>query len=171
MVPLGARRPLRELLDACHYFERTTKRRVTFEWARLHLTITRPRRAGRARVRPLRPRPRPLRGGPPRRSQAAIQGKNDTAQTAHELGKLLQESPLNNAHVNIIPLNPTRAYQGAAGGKKALQTFISVLGSYGVSATPRMRRGLDIDAGCGQLATDVAGKGAVASAGMAAPAV
>jgi adenine C2-methylase RlmN of 23S rRNA A2503 and tRNA A37 len=31
-----------------------------------------------------------------------------------------------------------------------VQAFIKVLEGYGVTATPRVRRGIDIDAGCGQ---------------------
>lgn len=33
--------------------------------------------------------------------------------------------------------------------------FISILAEYGVPATPRTRRGIDIDAGCGQLKAEL----------------
>ena len=36
---------------------------------------------------------------------------------------------------------------------QALAAFVAALESNGVSATPRVRRGIDIDAGCGQLST------------------
>ena len=32
-----------------------------------------------------------------------------------------------------------------------VQRFVDILGDYGVTATVRVRRGIDIDAGCGQL--------------------
>jgi 23S rRNA (adenine2503-C2)-methyltransferase len=79
---------------------------------------------------------------------AAISGQNDTPEQAHALGKLLQGL---NCHVNIIPLNPTTEYRKAASGLAQVNTFIEILETYGVSATVRVRRGIDIDAGCGQL--------------------
>jgi len=33
--------------------------------------------------------------------------------------------------------------------------FVDILAEYGVAATPRVRRGIDIDAGCGQLKAKV----------------
>jgi 23S rRNA (adenine2503-C2)-methyltransferase len=36
-----------------------------------------------------------------------------------------------------------------------IEQFISILGEYGASATVRVRRGIDIDAGCGQLKSNV----------------
>jgi 23S rRNA (adenine2503-C2)-methyltransferase len=79
---------------------------------------------------------------------AAIQGENDTPEQAHALGKLLKGLL---CHVNIIPLNPTGGYQHSPSAIERVQAFIDILASYGVSATVRVRRGIDIDAGCGQL--------------------
>jgi 23S rRNA (adenine2503-C2)-methyltransferase len=83
---------------------------------------------------------------------AAIAGKNDTSEQAHKLGALLKGLL---CHVNIIPLNPTGGYAGRPSNNAALQEFIAILGEYGVSATVRVRRGIDIDAGCGQLKSKV----------------
>ena len=79
---------------------------------------------------------------------ALIHGQNDAPETAHELGKLLKGML---CHVNLIPLNPTTGFDGQPTGGVAASEFVNVLQSYGVSATLRVRRGIDIDAGCGQL--------------------
>ena len=83
---------------------------------------------------------------------AAIAGENDTPQEAAKLGELLEGL---NCHVNIIPLNPTGGYAGQPADSQAVERFINILESYGVSATVRVRRGIDIDAGCGQLKSKV----------------
>lgn len=83
---------------------------------------------------------------------ALIQGENDTKEQADALGALLQGML---AHVNLIPLNPTAGYSGGPSAKTAIDAFIATLGEYGVSATVRVRRGIDIDAGCGQLKSKV----------------
>ena len=60
------------------------------------------------------------------------------------------------AHVNLIPLNPTGGYGGGPTGGANVEKFVEVLqNEFGISATPRMRRGIDIDAGCGQLKSAV----------------
>jgi 23S rRNA (adenine2503-C2)-methyltransferase len=82
----------------------------------------------------------------------AIQGENDTPQQAHALGKLLKGML---CHVNIIPLNPTGGYAHTPSAMERIERFIEVLGEYGVTATVRVRRGIDIDAGCGQLKSNV----------------
>lgn len=59
-------------------------------------------------------------------------------------------------HVNVIPLNPTGGFQGSPSGRTRVNEFISVLeNEFGISTTPRVRRGIDIDAGCGQLKTKI----------------
>lgn len=94
---------------------------------------------------------------------ALIQGENDSAEVAAELGRLLK--PLKGmCHVNIIPLNPTAGYDGGPSMAEAVEDFVAVLARFGVPATPRVRRGIDIDAGCGQLTVklkqdDVLGRG------------
>jgi 23S rRNA (adenine2503-C2)-methyltransferase len=82
-----------------------------------------------------------------------IEGKNDSAAQAHAVGRLLQGIP---AQVNLIPLNPTIGYGGAPTRSEAVRKFQDVLAEYGLPSTVRQRRGIDIAAGCGQLA--VAGR-------------
>jgi len=55
-------------------------------------------------------------------------------------------------HVNVIPLNPTKKYSGKATTREKAQEFQKVLQDSGVPCTIRLRRGIDIMAGCGQLA-------------------
>ena len=80
---------------------------------------------------------------------ALINGVNDTAVQAHKLGEQLKGRL---CHVNIIPLNPTQRYEGAPSTKSTVRDFQRTLTSYGISCTIRIRRGIDIQAGCGQLA-------------------
>lgn len=74
--------------------------------------------------------------------------ENDTPEQAHELGRLLADLL---CHVNVIPLNPTDGYQGAPSEPARVARFVDILGSYGITATVRVRRGIDVNAGCGQL--------------------
>jgi len=81
---------------------------------------------------------------------ALIEGRNDTADHAHAVGRLIRGLP---AHVNLIPLNPTAGYPGAPSRGEAARRFQRVLADdYGLPSTVRQRRGIDIGAGCGQLA-------------------
>jgi 23S rRNA (adenine2503-C2)-methyltransferase len=79
---------------------------------------------------------------------ALIVGENDSPEAAHQLGRRLKGLL---CHVNLIPLNPTGGFAGRPTDVGAANAFVTVLSSYGLSATLRVRRGLDIDAGCGQL--------------------
>jgi 23S rRNA (adenine2503-C2)-methyltransferase len=81
---------------------------------------------------------------------ALIEGKNDTPEQARALGQLLAPlRPL--VHVNAIPLNPTHDYAGAASSRERATAFQAVLKDAGIPCTIRLRRGIDIQAGCGQL--------------------
>jgi 23S rRNA (adenine2503-C2)-methyltransferase len=79
---------------------------------------------------------------------ALIAGENDTAEQAHAVGRLLQGL---DAHVNLIPLNPTTGYEGIPSDPAAANQFQQILAAYNLPSTIRQRRGIDIDAGCGQL--------------------
>ena len=79
-----------------------------------------------------------------------IEGKNDSAENAHAVGRLLHGQL---AQVNLIPLNPTAGYNGGPTGREAAHRFQKILGEHGLPSTVRQRRGIDIAAGCGQLAT------------------
>ncbi|MCC6802324.1 MAG: 23S rRNA (adenine(2503)-C(2))-methyltransferase RlmN [Anaerolineae bacterium] len=81
-----------------------------------------------------------------------IQGENDTPEQAHALGRLLKGV---HCHVNLIPLNPTGGYHGGPSAQGRSDTFIAILAEYGIPATLRVRRGIDINAGCGQLKSAV----------------
>lgn len=81
---------------------------------------------------------------------ALIQGVNDLPETARELSRLLKGLL---CHVNVIPLNPTRAFPGRGSTRERAAAFKAELESNGIPCTIRIRRGIDIQAGCGQLAT------------------
>ena len=80
---------------------------------------------------------------------ALIQGVNDSPEEARNLARLLKGL---NCHVNVIPLNPTSGYSGARSTRERVAAFQQLLESQGISCTVRVRRGIDIHAGCGQLA-------------------
>ena len=90
---------------------------------------------------------------------ALIAGKNDNVQTAQQLGRLLVRHPQyplrpDLVHVNVIPLNPTAMFNGRPSQAGSVNIFCQTLiNDFGISCTPRVRRGIDIDAGCGQLTT------------------
>ncbi len=79
---------------------------------------------------------------------ALIDGVNDTPRDAAELAELAL--PLA-AHVNVIPLNPTRGYAGRGTPMAGVTAWREWLAAHGVNATVRANRGTDIDAACGQL--------------------
>jgi len=77
-----------------------------------------------------------------------IAGTNDTPAHAERLAALLAGI---DAHINLIPLNPTAGYDGAATSTDAAEQFKAALQSAGFPCTLRQRRGIDVAAGCGQL--------------------
>ena len=79
---------------------------------------------------------------------AIIRDVNDSVQIAVELGNLLRGL---NCFVNIIPVNPSAHTNFIPPPKAKIQYFSEMLARYHVANTVRMRRGTDIDAGCGQL--------------------
>jgi len=82
---------------------------------------------------------------------ALIEGKNDTPEQARALALWAKGLP---CHVNVIPLNPTRDYAGQATTRERAAAFKAALESHGIPCTIRVRRGIDINAGCGQLAVE-----------------
>lgn len=78
-----------------------------------------------------------------------IAGQNDGQDQAHAVGRLLHGM---NAHVNLIPLNPTTGYDGLPANPLAIKAFQATLRDYNLPSTVRQRRGIDVAAGCGQLA-------------------
>jgi 23S rRNA (adenine2503-C2)-methyltransferase len=81
---------------------------------------------------------------------ALIRDVNDTPEQARQLAGLLKGLL---CHVNVIPLNPTQKYAGQATTRERAQAFSDILNQAGIPCTIRIRRGIDIQAGCGQLAS------------------
>ncbi len=86
---------------------------------------------------------------------AMMDGINDTPELAAQLAGLLK--PLRSAtggvmcHVNLIPLNPVAESPYQPSTDANALAFQRILERSGIPATVRLRRGIDIDAGCGQL--------------------
>ena len=80
---------------------------------------------------------------------ALIAGKNDSESTARQLAHLLKGIL---CHVNVIPLNPTSQSIYQPSSKDQTKLFQQTLEQFGIPCTIRIRRGIDIQAGCGQLA-------------------
>jgi len=83
---------------------------------------------------------------------ALIQDVNDSPTDAEELADLVDGLL---CHVNIIPLNSTKNYSGRATTHERALAFQAVLQDRGIPCTIRLRRGIEINAGCGQLASSV----------------
>jgi len=76
-----------------------------------------------------------------------LAGVNDRVGQARQLAALLHPRSFK---VNLIPYNPTGAYDGSS--RREIDAFKHVLARAGLPATVRLTRGRDIDAACGQLA-------------------
>lgn len=78
-----------------------------------------------------------------------IEGINDDERTAAELARKLRGLL---CHVNLIPYNPTPAAPlFRRPDPERIERFAAVLDHYGIPATVRYSRGVDIAAACGQL--------------------
>lgn len=82
---------------------------------------------------------------------ALIHDVNDSPEQAEALLPWLRGL---NCHVNLIPLNPTAGFPGEGASRERARAFQQIVQGAGISCTVRLRRGIDIQAGCGQLATD-----------------
>jgi 23S rRNA (adenine2503-C2)-methyltransferase len=80
---------------------------------------------------------------------ALVNEVNDTPGQARLLAQKLNGML---CHVNAISLNPTQGYLGQATTRERADKFKEILISYGIPCTIRLKRGIDINAGCGQLA-------------------
>jgi 23S rRNA (adenine2503-C2)-methyltransferase len=76
-----------------------------------------------------------------------LDGVNDLPEHARELAALLDPRAYK---VNLIPYNPTGAYDGSP--PERIERFRAILSEHRLTATVRLTRGRDIDAACGQLA-------------------
>src|SRR3569623_552663 len=99
-------------------------------------------------------------------SWTLIEGKNDSPAHARQVAVLLHGL---NAHVNLIPLNPTTGFEGRTSGDFAVDVFQEILQEAGFPCTVRQKRGIDVAAGCGQLraAKNPKGNSQVTLAGFA----
>jgi 23S rRNA (adenine2503-C2)-methyltransferase len=87
---------------------------------------------------------------------ALIDGVNDSPSDARLLADKLLPFRISDSvlcHVNLIQLNPTQKYSGSAATTERARLFKAELGNHGIPCSIRLRRGIDIQAGCGQLAT------------------
>lgn len=93
---------------------------------------------------------------------ALIAQVNDGLEQAQALTRLLAGLT---CHVNLIPLNPTQGYPGEATSDAVARAFVEVLDQAGIAATLRQRRGIEIRAGCGQLAAPLSPQPVAAESG------
>ena len=83
-------------------------------------------------------------------SWTIIDGLNDSDDQALRLGRLLEGL---HAHINLIPLNPIADYAKSAPSEERINRFRAILRERsGLPVTLRLKRGTDVQAGCGQLA-------------------
>jgi 23S rRNA (adenine2503-C2)-methyltransferase len=86
---------------------------------------------------------------------ALIQDINDSIDQAIKLSNLLKDFIINGSalcHVNLIPLNPIKKFNGKPSTNDTAKLFQGELLKYKIPCSIRIRRGIDIQAGCGQLA-------------------
>ncbi len=75
-------------------------------------------------------------------------GKNDSAEQAKRLAKLLKGM---NCHVNLIPINPVMERDFKKSDMADIEKFKNILEKNQINGTIRKSMGRDIDAACGQL--------------------
>jgi 23S rRNA (adenine2503-C2)-methyltransferase len=86
-----------------------------------------------------------------------IENVNDSLQQAQKLVSLIMKFRNMDRglfHVNLIQLNPTTNFKGNPSTNHKSMLFKNELESNQIPCTIRQRRGIDINAGCGQLATN-----------------
>ena len=79
---------------------------------------------------------------------ALIDGINDSPPHAIELADLLRGLL---CHVNLIPFNPVSGLAWERSPDERISQFSNVLEKHGIPVTIRVSRGVEIQAGCGQL--------------------
>ncbi len=77
-----------------------------------------------------------------------LKDQNDSIEQAQKLGRLLNGL---HCHVNLIPVNPTAGGPFERTDLISAKSFQGGLKQYGIPSTIRMEKGIDINAGCGQL--------------------
>jgi 23S rRNA (adenine2503-C2)-methyltransferase len=84
-----------------------------------------------------------------------IDGVNDAPEQAQRLAERARGWL---SHVNLIPLNPTPGSRWSGTPRQGIDAFVAVLRQHGVPTTVRDTRGREIDAACGQLHAQLAGR-------------
>lgn len=84
-----------------------------------------------------------------------IDGMNDTDEQADRLAELMHGW---RTHLNLIPLNPTPGSRWSGTPMRAIRGFASRIRESGATVTVRDTRGREIDAACGQLHAQLAGR-------------
>jgi 23S rRNA (adenine2503-C2)-methyltransferase len=84
---------------------------------------------------------------------ALLDGVNDSEEQARRLAQRVRGMQ---AHVNLIPYNPTAGPDLRRPSRDRVRAFQRTLQSEGINATVRVERGVEIAAACGQLRTDYA---------------
>jgi len=85
---------------------------------------------------------------------ALMDGVNDQPEQARTLAQMLRRggiTPPLLCHVNLIPLNPTRASPYRRSPDARVLAFKKILRAAHIPTTLRVERGIEIAAGCGQL--------------------
>ena len=77
-----------------------------------------------------------------------VRGVNDNLDEARALVNLIKDQQ---AHVNLIPVNPIKERDYVKSTKKVVENFKNKLEKYGINVTIRREMGADIDGACGQL--------------------
>ena len=85
---------------------------------------------------------------------ALIDGVNDSPSHAERLAGRLRGL---RCHINLIPFNPVPGCAWGRSPEERVSRFASVLEEGGIPVTVRVRRGVEIQAGCGQLRTEQRG--------------
>jgi len=80
---------------------------------------------------------------------ALIDDVNDSDIQAKQLISLVKGML---CHVNLIALNPSKDYPMPGSSQERVNAFAKILTDYGIPCSIRLRRGIEINAGCGQLA-------------------
>ncbi|MEZ4504031.1 MAG: 23S rRNA (adenine(2503)-C(2))-methyltransferase RlmN [Dehalococcoidia bacterium] len=83
---------------------------------------------------------------------ALLEGVNDEVEQARALARRVRGMQ---AHVNLIPYNPTAGEGLRRPSLARVRAFQQALQAEGINATVRIERGVQIAAACGQLRTDV----------------
>ena len=118
LVPINAKWPIADVIDAGRRFADRSGRRVSLEYV-------------------------------------MIDGINDSLMLAD---RLVAVAAGWRSHVNLIPLNPTPGSRWSGSPPERVTAFRDVLASAGIAVTIRDTRGREIEAACGQLHAQLAGR-------------